>query len=405
MPLPRRDGRPPAAVEAERRLTLIAAGTAARRERLGDEARRCAAAVDWEQLAATLTRRRLLPLLGPRIAALSGDLAAGHFRVTVERSLEVGRRQAALLQLVSMRASAMLAKAGIRTAQLKGPALGEALYGDPSRRFSSDIDLLVPVEQLDEAVAVVRQLGYGPPGDPLGDDGLPQLHLALEHERGELPPIELHWRIHRYEREFARERLLPETVDAAGGWRPEPAAELASLLLYYARDGLIDLRYPADLAAWWDSCGEATRPGELAQVIAVYPALARPLRAAAMAAGRLTGLPARRLLGEAAGSSVRLRLAISMANPNPRSKPAQLYADCGLLEGLLSPPGTLGSWMRRQLLPPNSVRAQQARHGRRSNARSSAARCLGVLARYGYRLATLPLSVRRRQDHLGASGR
>jgi hypothetical protein len=87
------------------------------------------------------------------------------------------------------------------------------------------------------------------------DCGLPLLHFVLVHERGELPPVELHWRVHWYERSFARERLLPPAVDPPGDWRPAPADELAALLLFYARDGFIDLRLASDLGAWWDVHG------------------------------------------------------------------------------------------------------------------------------------------------------
>lgn len=377
-------------LEAERRLALIAAATSVRREERRGAARRCATEIDWRHFTETLRRRRLLPLLGPPIADLSGEAAGEGFLEAVEQSLEAGRRQAALLQLTSLRAIGTLAAAGIRAAQLKGPGLGEAIYGDPGRRLSSDVDLLVPVEQLEDAAAAVQELGYAAPADPRGDDGLPQLHLALEHEKGELPPIELHWRIHWYERKFARERLLPAVADPTGAWRPEPAAELASLLLYYARDGFIDLRYPADLAAWWDSRGGDTRPGDLAGLIEAYPALAAPLATAAALSERLIGLPAADLVGEARGPSPRRRVAMALANPNPKTSTRQLYADCGLLDGLLAPPGSLGAWARRRLLPPPNVLDQQARHGQRERRRSRLGRCLGALARYGYRLLSLP---------------
>lgn len=52
----------------------------------------------------------------------------------------------------------------------------------------------------------------------------------LVHERGELPLVELHWRMHWYEQDFARERLLPPAEDPMGDWRPAPVDELATLL-------------------------------------------------------------------------------------------------------------------------------------------------------------------------------
>jgi hypothetical protein len=373
----------------ERQLILLSAGTAARRRAMGERAGRLTAEVEWPRLAETLRLRRLLPALGPRIVELAEGRASEDFVVAVEQALQAGRRQGASLQLISLRAAAMLADAGIRSTALKGPLLAEAIYGDPGRRLSSDVDLLVPPEQLQGAVEVIRGLGYAAPADYVDDRGLPLLHFVLAHERGELPPVELHWRVHWYESSFAHERLLPPAVDSRGEWRPAPADELAALLLFYARDGFIDLRLAGDLSAWWDRYGAELAPGALAEPAAAYPALARVIAAAAKAAERIVGLPAERLLGDMPGPGLRERMAVRMANPNPRSSSSQLYADMGLVDGLLAPRGGFGAFVRRQLLPPPEVLDQQARHGARRRARSSPVRGAGVLARYGLRTARL----------------
>src|ERR1017187_2005929 len=184
--------------EAEHQLILLSAGTAARRRAMGERADRLIADLDWPRLAETLCRRRLLPTLGPRIVELAKWRASDEFVATVEEAIATGRRHGAFLQLISLRAIAVLADAGIRSIALKGPLLGEAIYGDPGRRPSSDIDLLVAPEQLRAAVEVIRELGYGAPPDHVHEDGLPLLHFVLVHQTGELPPIELHWRVHWY---------------------------------------------------------------------------------------------------------------------------------------------------------------------------------------------------------------
>src|SRR6201999_2782545 len=97
----------------------------------------------------------------------------------------------------------------------------------------------------------------------------------LMHGRDELPPVELHWRIHWYERNFAVERLLPPASPASPDWCPEPVDELAALLLFYARDGFIDLRLATDLGAWWDVRGAGVEVGALERLLDTYPALAR----------------------------------------------------------------------------------------------------------------------------------
>jgi hypothetical protein len=376
-------------LEAERQLILLSAGTAARRRTMRDQAGRLIGELDWPRLAETLRLRRLLPVMGPRILELAEGRASDDFAAAVKQAIDAGRRHSAFLQLVSLRIAAMLADEGIRSTALKGPLMGEAIYGDPGRRLSSDIDLLVPPEQLRAAVEVVRGLGYGAPTDYVQECGLPLLHFVLVHERGELPPVELHWRIHWYDRRFARERLLPAAVDLLGDWRPAPADELAALLLFYARDGFIDLRLASDLGAWWDAYGADLTPGALNEVLRAYPAFARVIPVAIEVAEKIVGLPAAQIIGGVRRLGLRERMAVRLANPNPRSSRSQLYADIGLIDGLLTPAGDFGAFVRRQVLPPREVLDQQARHGGRRRQRSSVGRGAGVLARYGLTMTRL----------------
>jgi hypothetical protein len=374
---------------AERKVILLSAGTRARRAAMRDQARPLMSELDWRTLADTLRGRKLLTVLGPRILDLAEGSADDDFSAAVAGGLETGRRQGAFLQLVALRIMAMLRDAGIRSTPLKGPLLGEALYGDPGRRLSSDIDLLVAPDQLQTAAELVSRMGYDAPTDHIERSGLPLLHFALVHPRGELPPVELHWRIHWYERSFARERLLPPTVDATGHWRPAPADELAALLLFYARDGFIDLRLAADLGAWWDVFGPEVVPGELDLLLRLYPELARPILVALEVADRMVGVPARHIVEDVAKLDLRERVAVRLANPNPHSSQSQLYADMGLIDGLLTPRGGFGAFVRRQIIPPREVLDQHARHRARRRRRSSLGRGTGVLARYGLAMARL----------------
>ncbi|HEX4436213.1 MAG TPA: nucleotidyltransferase family protein [Solirubrobacteraceae bacterium] len=371
----------------EQQLIRLCAGTALRRREMAAEGARLVEMISWQRLTATLYQRRLLATLGPRLIEFGG--ANDGFREAVDQAISTGRRHGAFLQLVSLRAIAMLAEVGISATVLKGPLLGEAIYGDPGRRPSSDIDLLVSPEQLRAAVEVVQQLGFAAPVDHVYDDGLPLLHFVLVHERGELPAVELHWRVHWYERRFATDRLLPPVPDPRGTWRPSPRDELASLLLFYARDGFVDLRLASDLSAWWDVRGEDLAPGALNEVISTYPGLARVIPAAVHVAEKIVGLPGKEVLGPMPKSGLRWRAAARLANPHPQASSSQLYADIGLIDGLLAPRGSFGAFLRRNLMPPPEVRDQQARHGARRRARSRLGRSAGVLARYGLTVTRL----------------
>jgi hypothetical protein len=371
----------------ERELILLSAGTAARRS----HARRSAVAdldeVRWSLLCDTLRARKLLPTLGPRIVKLAEGRADEQFEAAVGDALTAGRRQGAYLQMVAARMIEALFDSGIRCSALKGPLLSEVIYGDPGRRLSSDIDLLVPAERLQDAVAVVRGLGYAAPSDYVFPDGRPLLHFVLAHESGDLPPVELHWRVHWYERDFSRERLLPDPGEDRADWRPAHADELASLLLFYARDGFVDLRLAADIAAWWDVYGPSVAPGALDEVAASFPALGRALAVAATVAENVVGFPASRVQADSSRLGLRGGLAARLANPHPRTSQSQLYADMGLVDGLLAPDGDFRAFARRQLLPPREVLSEQARHAAKERTRSAIGHCVGALTRYGVTIA------------------
>ncbi len=382
-------------LRAERELILLSAGVEARRRQTRARAQRLLAAADLSHLAEALRARRLLGPLGPRIVELGTGEGLDAFAATVGEAIEAGRRQSALLQLISQQALGALADAGVRSTTLKGPRLAETIYGDPGRRSSGDIDLLVPTERLSEAVEIVRGLGYSAPSDHVEDDGLPQLHFALGHEQGQLPAIEIHWRIHWYERDFAGRRLLPPEVDREGAWRPAPADELAALLLFYARDGFVGLRLATDLGAWWDAHGQELPPLALIETLRDFPPLRRAVTVAAQVAEATVGVPAAPLIGADLHSGLRGGLARRLADPDPRTTEAQIHAEMGLIDGLLTPAGGFAAFVKRQLLMPQDVLEAQDRRAPKRRLRASLGHSgrvlvrLGVLGRYLLALSRL----------------
>ncbi len=176
---------------------------------------------------------------------------------------------------------------------------------------------------------------------------------------------------------------------APGEWRPAPVDQLIALLLYYARDGFVDLRLATDLGAWWDAlarnCGRArSRSG-----CGVYPALARAVRAAIAVAERMVGLPGTQIIEGTPGLRVRNRVAVRLANPNPHASPSQIYADMGLIDGLLMPPRGQWAFLRRQVFLPREVLDLRASQVAQWQARSPLGHTVGVLARYAMTVTRL----------------
>jgi hypothetical protein len=382
--------------EAERQIILLSAGTIARRKANRERLVKLTAAVDPTFLAEALGARRLLPTLGPRIEEMLGDAVDKDFHLRVQRAVEVGRRQGAFLEMISDQLAAALTAEGIRSSPLKGPKLSEFLYGDPGRRLASDIDLLVDPLELDQAVEVVREFGYGPPQDHVDRHGLPLLHFALLHEKGELPPVELHWRVHWYEDRFAIDRLLPPNAGRSESWRPATADEGAALLLFYARDGFVDLRLATDIGAWWDRNAGEVDPRGFDEILERYSSLRHPLLAAAAVADRVVGVPVEHAFGKPQRLRLRNRLAVRLANPNPHpdTRRSQIHADMGLVDGLLMPRGGFRSFFKRQVLLPREVLDDQdQRLGRSPRSRlSHGARILARILFAGTRAVRSPES-------------
>jgi hypothetical protein len=369
------------------RLLHLCAGTAARRADCEPEIRELIDVADWELTARLLSARRLLTLLGPRLLELAGEACPESFASLVAEALDAGRRRSGFLEMIASRAIAALGDAGVRSTELKGPSLSLDLYGDPGRRLSNDIDLLVEPGELSRAVQALSGLGYAAPADHVGHDGLPLLHFAMRHDSGELPPVELHWRIHWYERRFAVERLLPPAGPAAPGWRPAAVDQLAALLLFYARDGFIDLRLATDIGALWDARSAELTGAQLTALRTGYPSLDAPLEVAVLVAERTVGLPAEQLVPRRA-LPPRSRLALNLARPYPHVSEPQVYADIGLIDGLLTPWSGIGGFVTRQLILPLEVRREHARQAARDRVSSNFGHATRVLARYVFAIGS-----------------
>jgi hypothetical protein len=385
----------------EQELILLSAGTTSRRRAMQTQIEELGAVADWTLLAELLQRRRLLPLLGPRLVDLAGHHSGDDFAGQVAKALDASRRHGAFLQLITERIIAALSSAKVRCTALKGAALSQALYGDLGRRPSTDIDLLVEQGQLNAAAEIVRELGYGVPTDYVDWTGLPRLHLALTHDH--LPPVELHWRVHWYEDSFASDRLLAPSSDLNGTWRPAAADDFVALLLFYARDGFVDLRHATDLGAFWDVYGASLASFALDQATRAYPALENALLTAVTVAARTVGLPPDRLTEHTFKLSRRGRTAVRLSNTHLQASQPQIYANIGLIDGLLTPAGGFCDFIRRQVIPPREVLRARAKRARRPQASSPIGHGVRVLGRYG--LAMIHLLLPSESLRLDRSGR
>jgi hypothetical protein len=323
-----------------RELALLLAGTAARRRRSSARIHALAVAANLQAVAAELDRQRLLAILGHRLVEAAATTSA------FEALVDDVRRSASLRGMAFEAQTDQVVRAlegsGIDVLRLKGTALSERLYGDPGFRQSHDIDVLVARERLDDSVAALQALGYVRAGGP----ELPVLQHVLQHPHPEIPDVDLHWRIHWYEDEFAR-RLLEESSVAADGERLAPATlEFVALLLFYARDGFTGLRFPVDIATFTDVMGSEIDPGEVARIFDRHPDVAVPARAAL----RVLALLGAYGVGAAGPLSRRQLLAVRVSDWQLENEVDQIVANVHLVDGLLMPPGRVLAFLRMRLL-------------------------------------------------------
>lgn len=158
-----------------------------------------ASPVNWPHLVERAYAQGVYPLVYSNLREL------GFFGVPDAIGTELKRAYLANAirnQLLSQELAHLLRRlsdARILAIPLKGIALAESLYGDPATRVSTDIDLLVPPPQRDDAIEIIRAAGYR---DVFDDSFFRKIdlrygrHYAFRRDyTGCSTDVELHWRL------------------------------------------------------------------------------------------------------------------------------------------------------------------------------------------------------------------
>jgi hypothetical protein len=348
---------------ADELLRLLCSSAARRRER-SHQIAYLAAAVAPPALRLAAARQRLSALAIRRLEEAGQSATARTLSDPDRDRLRQAERRNLTQYALSTALCSILEQSGISAVPLKGAILAERLYDDAALRESNDIDLLVTPGDLDRAVQIAcERFGYEPPSDILRRDGRPLLHYRLLHPRG-APRVELHWRVHWYEAGSGA-AMVQRSQLGDGFRRLAPADELASLLLFYARDGFAGLAPLAAIASWWDRFADQLPPQGLGDFAKEFPELAGALALAGRIATKLAGLPIADSWWPLASSGALRRDPTRLANWRLRGSSEQLSAHAALVDLLLSPRAQrIGPWLRRQvLLPGSELRRRQGNDG------------------------------------------
>ncbi|RKQ33475.1 nucleotidyltransferase domain-containing protein [Oceanobacillus halophilus] len=151
--------------------------------------------IDWKQFMELSLHHRVYPILHSKIKQL--DAIPPHVRNFLSNQYKSNTLQMLQLSGVMEGLSREFALNHIQVIFLKGPALAHDLYGDISMRTSSDLDLLIPIEQLGKADNLLINQGYEKDDyihTVLNDWKWRHHHVTYFHPVTKVK-LEIHWRL------------------------------------------------------------------------------------------------------------------------------------------------------------------------------------------------------------------
>ena len=154
--------------------------------------------VNWKQLLELAVHHRLYPLLYGKLKQLSNDLIPqdllqslnGLYRRNTFHMLHLSREMEQICKVFN--------ENHINSIVLKGPVLAIDLYGDLSLRTSADLDILIPIAELDKVDQILTGLGFKKDDyieTVLNDWTWRHHHFTYVHPQKGVK-CEIHWRLH-----------------------------------------------------------------------------------------------------------------------------------------------------------------------------------------------------------------
>ena len=153
--------------------------------------------IDWNLFLTLTKHHRIYPLLHKKLKELDTSLIPP--QLLQDLSLAYKRNTFQMLQLSGEmeQVSTIFSKEKISVLFLKGPVIADDLYGDISLRTSNDLDVLIPLSQLEKAENILEELGYVKDDyieTILGDWTWRHHHTCFIHPQKKIK-VELHWRL------------------------------------------------------------------------------------------------------------------------------------------------------------------------------------------------------------------
>lgn len=196
--------------------------------------------VDWRYLIDLAYTHQVLPLLYRSLQTVCPD----HVPLVLKRHYSANAARSLLLTEELIKLISLLDARGIRAVPFKGPTLAAHAYGNITLRQFSDLDILVPDREVNEAKEILISEGYRQIANPAacGHDDYSKApsvyNFVLKRSDGKVA-VELHWGL--------AEKYLSMPIEIGGLWerleyrslsgQPMPGFPAKDLLLFLCAHG------------------------------------------------------------------------------------------------------------------------------------------------------------------------
>ncbi|MED0936392.1 nucleotidyltransferase family protein [Bacillus mobilis] len=153
--------------------------------------------IDWEVFLEQAVHHRVYPVIYQKLKQVDEELIPSHIVQTLNRKYKKNTFQMLYLSAEMERINKLCNENEIRMIFLKGPVLSQDLYGDISLRTSCDLDVLIPMRNLEKVEMLLLEQGY------VKDDYIQTIlndwkwrhhHITFFHPIKRIK-VEIHWRL------------------------------------------------------------------------------------------------------------------------------------------------------------------------------------------------------------------
>lgn len=153
--------------------------------------------IDWKLFLELALHHRVYPILSLKLKKFEVNLIPQNVIQILNLTYKKNTLQMLHLSSVMVEICKIFNDNQIKLLVLKGPILGEDLYGDVSKRTSGDLDVLIPIDDLAKIEELLIQLGYEKDDyiqTVLNDWTWRHHHVTYFHPQKNIK-LEIHWRL------------------------------------------------------------------------------------------------------------------------------------------------------------------------------------------------------------------